>query len=74
MLKKPSSKAERAKAPERNPVHEEAFATKNAAGGLFQHPATGPQEVAVMAGLSCTRVSQIQKHFENPDDPPLPVS
>ena len=29
------------------------------------------KEVAFMAGISCTRVSQIQKHFENPDDPHL---
>ena len=26
------------------------------------------KEVAAMARMSCSRVSQIQKHFENPDD------
>jgi len=49
MLKKASSWAclrtdpqpERAKRPERTPVREDGFATENAAGGLFQHPAKG---------------------------------
>jgi hypothetical protein len=29
------------------------------------------KDVAVMAGISCTRVSQIQKRFDNPDDLPI---
>jgi hypothetical protein len=29
------------------------------------------KQVADMAGVSCTRVSQIQKRFDNPDDLPI---